>query len=125
MAFLIPHISVIHGLETKHSRKVTINVLRFFLTVSWVGLQFVIVVFPDHTHLLFDILHANYVSISLLLLLPGKGPGSYLNVIGPAGLVMMGKNSRVPKLLVKNRLKLYTIWYSCRMAWIRLGQSTG
>ena len=63
--------------------------------------------------------------INLLLLLPGKGPGSYLNVIGPAGLVMMGKNSRVPKLLVKNRLKLYTIWYSCRMAWIRLGQSTG
>ena len=37
----------------------------------------------------------------LLLLLPGKGPGSYLNVIGPAGLVMTGKNSRVPKLLVK------------------------
>ena len=27
---------------------VTVNVL----TVSWVGLQFVIVVFPDHTHLL-------------------------------------------------------------------------
>ena len=60
----------------------------------------------------------------LLLLLPGKGPGSYLNVIGPAGLVMMGKSSRVPKLLVNNRLKLYTIWSSCRMALIRLGQST-
>ena len=24
-----------------------------FLTVLWVGLQFVIVIFPDHTHLLF------------------------------------------------------------------------
>ena len=24
-----------------------------FLTLSWVGLKFVIVVFPDHTHLLF------------------------------------------------------------------------
>ena len=32
---------------------VTINVLGLFLRVSWVGLQFVIVVFPDHTHLLF------------------------------------------------------------------------
>ena len=29
---------------------VTINVLWFFLTVPWVGLQCVIVVFPDHTH---------------------------------------------------------------------------
>ena len=27
----------------------------FFLTVSWVSLQHVIVVFPDHTHLLFVI----------------------------------------------------------------------
>ena len=32
---------------------VTINVLWLFLTVSWVGLQCVIVVFPDHIHLLF------------------------------------------------------------------------
>ena len=32
---------------------VTINVLWPFLTVSWVGLQCVIVVFPDHTHLFF------------------------------------------------------------------------
>ena len=28
---------------------VTINVLWLFLTVQWVGLQHVIVVFPDHT----------------------------------------------------------------------------
>ena len=28
----------------------TVNVLKLFLTVPWVGLQFVIVVFPDHTH---------------------------------------------------------------------------
>ena len=33
---------------------VTINVLRLFLTVPWGGLQCVIVVFSDHTHLLFD-----------------------------------------------------------------------
>ena len=32
---------------------VTDNVLWLFLSVPWVGLQFVIVVFPDHTHLLF------------------------------------------------------------------------
>ena len=28
-------------------------VVWLFLAVPWVGLQFVIVVFPDHTHLLF------------------------------------------------------------------------
>ena len=32
---------------------VTINVQWLFLTVPWVGLQYVIVAFPDHTHLLF------------------------------------------------------------------------
>ena len=31
---------------------VTINVLWLFLTVPWFGLQCVIVIFPDHTHLL-------------------------------------------------------------------------
>ena len=31
---------------------VIVNVLWFFLAVSWVGLRCVIVVFPDHTHLL-------------------------------------------------------------------------
>ena len=34
---------------------VTINVLLLYITVPWVGQQFVIVVFPDHTHLLFDV----------------------------------------------------------------------
>ena len=29
---------------------VTINVMQLFLKVPWVGLQCVIVVFPDHTH---------------------------------------------------------------------------
>ena len=32
---------------------VTVNVLRLFLTMLGVGLRCVIVVFPDHTHLLF------------------------------------------------------------------------
>ena len=32
---------------------VTVNILWFYLTPSWVGLQCLIVVFPDHTHLLF------------------------------------------------------------------------
>ena len=34
----------------------TVNVLWLFLKVLWVGLQCVIVVFPDHTHLLFQLL---------------------------------------------------------------------
>ena len=33
---------------------VSVNVLWLFLTVPWNGLQFVIVVFPVHTHLLID-----------------------------------------------------------------------
>ena len=32
---------------------VSINFLWLFLTVPWVGLQYLIVVFPDHTYLLF------------------------------------------------------------------------
>ena len=33
---------------------VTVIVLWLYLTVSWVGVQCVIVVFPDHTNLLYD-----------------------------------------------------------------------
>ena len=36
---------------------VIINVLLLFLTVPRVGLQYMIVVFPDHTHFLFYKLH--------------------------------------------------------------------
>ena len=32
---------------------VTVNVLWLLLKVPWVGLRCVIIVFPDHTHLLF------------------------------------------------------------------------
>ena len=35
-------------------RLVSVNVMLLFLTVPWMGVQFVSVVFPDHTHLLFD-----------------------------------------------------------------------
>ena len=47
---------------------------RLFLAVPWVCLQFVIVVFPDHTHLLFlskqgNINHSQSVAIILLRLL--------------------------------------------------------
>ena len=41
---------------------VTINVLWLFLTVPWVGLQCVVVVVPDHTHLLFDGLGASLIA---------------------------------------------------------------
>ena len=35
-------------------------VVWLFLAVPWVCLQFVIMIFPDHTHLLFlDVIHAN------------------------------------------------------------------
>ena len=47
---------------------VTLNVLWLFLTVPWVGLQYVIVVFPDHTHLLFS---SAVVYLLLLLLFVG------------------------------------------------------
>ena len=44
---------------------VTINVLWRFITVPWVGLQCVIVVFPDHTHLLFYMdINTNYLKAS-------------------------------------------------------------
>ena len=33
---------------------VTVNVLWLFLTVPWVGMQCVLVVFPGHTHLFFN-----------------------------------------------------------------------
>ena len=46
----------------------TIHVMWLFLTVPWVGLQYVIVVFPDHTHLLLTLIqdlsviyHANKI----------------------------------------------------------------
>ena len=37
-----------------YRRIVATNVLWLFLTVPWVSLQCVVVVFPDHTHLFFD-----------------------------------------------------------------------
>ena len=36
-----------------YRRLVTVNVLWLYLTVPWVGLQSVIVVFSEYTHLLF------------------------------------------------------------------------
>ena len=39
----------------------TVNVLWLFLTVLWVSLQCVIVVFPDHTHSLFDVMTLVFV----------------------------------------------------------------
>ena len=38
-----------------HGCLVTVNVLWLFLTMPWVGLQYVIVVFHDHTHLPFHV----------------------------------------------------------------------
>ena len=35
--------------------------LRLFLTATWVGLQCVILVFPDHTHLQFGLLPRSHI----------------------------------------------------------------
>ena len=50
---------------------VTVNVLCLFLKVSWVGLQSVIVVFPDHTHLLFHYRSTRSVEIAKVDTCPG------------------------------------------------------
>ena len=46
---------------------VTINDLWLFLAVPWVGLQYVIMVFPDHTHLLFNGAHQPFEKLDALL----------------------------------------------------------
>ena len=60
-ALLCVHFSFAIILKNRNSRLlcyccladiITINVLWLFLTVRWVGLQYVIVVFTDHTHML-------------------------------------------------------------------------
>ena len=65
---------------------VTINVLWLFLTVPWVGLQYVIVVFPDHTHLLFvEILCLVCLTVNPLYVVsdPHSGLISYSQSIPP------------------------------------------
>ena len=42
---------------------ITINILWLFLLLPWVGLQCVIVVFPDHTHFFHAMLDKNYSKI--------------------------------------------------------------
>ena len=53
---------------------VTLNIVWLFLTVPWVGLQYVVVVFPDHSHLLLASVRSKAVVLLLfihcLLLLP-------------------------------------------------------
>ena len=38
---------------SRHSNFVTVNFICLFLAVPCIGLQYVIVLFPDHTYLLF------------------------------------------------------------------------
>ena len=49
----------------------TVSVLWIFLTVPWVGLQFVIVVFPDHTHCPFIIGRHKCILVYQLLVYGG------------------------------------------------------
>ena len=44
---------------------VNVNVLWLFLTVPWVGLQCMIVVFPDHAHFLFE--NRYFVTLALTI----------------------------------------------------------
>ena len=54
---------------------VTLDVLLLFLSVPWVGLRSVIVVFPDHTHLLiFIFIRARSAHESLILTLYAQNP---------------------------------------------------
>ena len=46
---------------------VTVNALWLFLTVPWVGLQCVSVVFPEHTHLLFSLRTQNYIHKRIMI----------------------------------------------------------
>ena len=46
---------------------VTVSDMWLFLTVPWSDLQCVIVVFPDHTHLLLDVLTSTFVYLLLLV----------------------------------------------------------
>ena len=50
---------------------VTLNVLSLFLTVLWASLQYVIVVFPDHTHLLFGSAVVNSLFVVALMVCGG------------------------------------------------------
>ena len=52
---------------------VTINILWLFLMVPWVGLQYVIVAFPDHTHLFLCWLCFCVCTLLPCGHLPGKG----------------------------------------------------
>ena len=47
---------LVASLLLSYGSLVTVYVLCLFLAVPWVCLQCVIVVFPDHTHLLFGLL---------------------------------------------------------------------
>ena len=57
---------------------VSINVLWLFLTVLWVGLQCVIVVFPDHTHVFYYDRALNLILLQELVYDVTKGPQTVL-----------------------------------------------
>ena len=45
--------------------KINLRLVWLFLAVPWLSLQFVIVVFPDHTHLLFLCKHFYQTALSI------------------------------------------------------------
>ena len=54
-------------LELSYSCIVAVNDLGSFLAVPWVGLQFVLVVFPGHTNLPFHLISCQADTLTLVL----------------------------------------------------------
>ena len=82
-----------------HRFLVTFGALWLFLTVLWVGLQSVIVVFPDHTHLLSTyFLHSS--SIFLILIQQKSG----IRVIRGVGVIMQFLEHKLCGILTR------TVW---------------
>ena len=81
------HVLLTNKHHLTYSCIVTINVLWLFLTVLWVGQQYVIVVFPDHSHLLFGtFIHCSSLRFLLTVLLykgtycPGSSEPSHMDL---------------------------------------------
>ena len=99
----------------------TVNVLWLFLTVLWVSLQCVIVVFLDHTHLLFDVMTLVFVlccwqqNKSKLYkdLVTFRNYQFYSNVWDKGAMCINNKNQIdfLTKLKFKNTAIDFVTWY--------------
>ena len=86
---------------------VTGNVLKLFLTVPWGGLQFVIVVFPYHAHLLQDGHPAGFKERTTF------SPRLYLK-IATVLYFKVNKEWRIFQIAVVTKYILQSFWTRCR-----------